>query len=88
MAKTKIKTSVKTKQVYEVAQEFNLSSVAMVEQIRSLGFEVKNYMTVCTTEMVEAVQEKFDSERQAMRQKLRRKDDEKKNAIFLNKPLV
>lgn len=50
----------------------------MVEQIRSLGFEVKNHMAVCTTEMVVAVQEKFDSERQATRRKLRRKDDEKK----------
>lgn len=83
LAKTKIKTSVKTKRVYEVVQEFNLSSVAMVEQIRSLGFEVKNHMAVCTTAMVEAVQEKFDSERQAMRQKLRRKDDLKKERDIL-----
>lgn len=77
MAKTKSKTTVKKKRVYEIAREFNLSSVAMVEQIRSLGFEVKNHMAVCTTEMVEAVQEKFDSERQATRRKLRRKDDKK-----------
>ncbi|MCY3683842.1 MAG: translation initiation factor IF-2 [Gemmatimonadetes bacterium] len=80
MAKTKGKTAEKKKRVYEIAREFNLSSVAMVEQIRSLGFEVKNHMAVCTTEMVEAVQEKFDSERQATRRKLRRKDDEKKES--------
>ncbi len=78
MAKTKGKTIAKKKRVYEIAREFNLSSVAMVEQIRSLGFEVKNHMAVCTTAMVEAVQEKFDSERQATRRKLRRKDDERK----------
>ena len=78
MAKTTGKTTVKKKRVYEIAREFNLSSVAMVEQIRSLGFEVKNHMAICTTEMVEAVQKKFDSERQATRRKLRRKDDEKK----------
>ncbi len=61
----------------------------MVEQIRSLGFEVKNHMAICTTEMVEAVQKKFDSERQATRRKLRRKDDEKKEReIREQKPRV
>lgn len=80
MTKTTGKTTDKKKRVYEIAREFNLSSVAMVEQIRSLGFEVKNHMAVCTTEMVEAVREKFDSERQATRRKLRRKDDKKKES--------
>ncbi len=48
MAKTPASTTTdKKKRVYEVAREFNLSSVAMVEQIRSLGFEVKNHMAVC-----------------------------------------
>ena len=89
MTKTKGKTTVKKKRVYEIAREFNLSSVAMVEQIRSLGFEVKNHMAICTTEMVEAVQKKFDSERQATRRKLRRKDDEKKEReIREQKPRV
>ena len=89
MTKTKGKTTVKKKRVYEIAREFNLSSVAMVEQIRSLGFEVKNHMAVCTTAMVEAVQEKFDSERQATRRKLRRKDDERKERENLErKPRV
>ncbi len=61
----------------------------MVEQIRSLGFEVKNHMAVCTTAMVEAVQKKFDSERQATRRKLRRKDEEKKEReIQEQKPRV
>ncbi len=89
MAKAKVKTAAKKKRVYEIAREFNLSSVAMVEQIRSLGFEVKNHMAVCTTAMVEAVQEKFDSERQATRRKLRRKDDERKEReIQEKKPRV
>lgn len=89
MAKAKVKTAAKKKRVYEIAREFNLSSVAMVEQIRSLGFEVKNHMAVCTTAMVEAVQEKFDSERQATRRKLRRKDDERKEReIQKQKPRV
>ena len=89
MTKRNVKTPEKKKRVYEIAREFNLSSVAMVEQIRSLGFEVKNHMAICTTEMVEAVQKKFDSERQATRRKLRRKDDEKKEReIREQKPRV
>ena len=89
MTKINVKTPEKKKRVYEIAREFNLSSVAMVEQIRSLGFEVKNHMAICTTEMVEAVQKKFDSERQATRRKLRRKDDEKKEReIREQKPRV
>ena len=78
MAKTKVKTAAKTKRIYEVAREFNLSSAAMVEQIGSLGFDVKNHMAVCTEAMIEAVQKKFDSERQATRRKLRRRDDDQK----------
>ena len=89
LTKRNVKTPEKKKRVYEIAREFNLSSVAMVEQIRSLGFEVKNHMAICTTEMVEAVQKKFDSERQATRRKLRRKDDEKKEReIREQKPRV
>lgn len=89
MTKRKVKTPEKKKRVYEIARDFNLSSVAMVEQIRSLGFEVKNHMAVCTTAMVEAVQKKFDSERQATRRKLRRKDNEKKEREILEqKPRV
>ncbi|MCZ6636136.1 MAG: translation initiation factor IF-2 [bacterium] len=67
----------KKKRVYEIAREFNLSSVAMVEQIRSLGFEVKNHMAVCTPEMVEGIQKKFEEERNASRQEMKRKDQQK-----------
>ena len=34
----------KKRRIYEVAREFNLSSVAMVEVVRGLGFDVKNHM--------------------------------------------
>ena len=50
----------------------------MVNQIGSLGFDVKNHMAVCTEDMIEAIQKKFDSERQATRRKLRRRDDGQK----------
>ena len=68
----------KKKRVYEVAREFNLSSVAMVEQIRTLGFEVKNHMAVCTQEMVDGIQKKFEEERNASRQEIKRKDSQQK----------
>lgn len=71
-------TGEKKKRVYEVAREFNLSSVAMVEQIRSLGFEVKNHMAVCTQEMTDAIQRKFEEERNASRQEIKRKDTQQK----------
>ena len=50
----------------------------MVGQLKSLGFEVKNHMAVCDPVMVQAIQKKFDSERQATRRKLRRRDDGEK----------
>ena len=50
----------------------------MVGQLKSLGFEVKNHMAVCTPVMIQAIQKKFDSERQATRRKLRRRDDGQK----------
>jgi translation initiation factor IF-2 len=68
----------KKKRVYEVAREFNLSSVAMVEQIRTLGFEVKNHMAVCTDDMMGGIQKKFEEERNASRQEIKRKDIQQK----------
>ncbi|HCK08219.1 MAG TPA: hypothetical protein DHW45_00005, partial [Candidatus Latescibacteria bacterium] len=50
----------KRKRIYEVAREFNLSSVAMVEVIRGLGFEAKNHMAVCTDDMIDKVKSKFE----------------------------
>ena len=63
----------KKQRIYEVAREFNLSSVAMVEVVKSLGYDVKNHMAVCTTEMFESIQRKFEEERDASRQEIKRK---------------
>ncbi|MFT5365674.1 MAG: translation initiation factor IF-2 [Candidatus Latescibacterota bacterium] len=81
MAKTTTNSKTPTekkKRVYEVAREFNLSSVAMVEQIRTLGFEVKNHMAVCTDDMMGGIQKKFEEERNASRQEIKRKDIQQK----------
>ena len=66
----------KKKRIYEVAREFNLSSVAMVDVINGLGFEAKNHMAVCTDEMVVKVQEKFEEERSAAREEMQRKSNQ------------
>ncbi len=66
------------KRIYEVAREFNLSSVAMVEVIKGLGYDIKNHMAVCTPEMFESVQRKFEEERQASRQEIKRKTTQTK----------
>ena len=74
----KAESTPKKKRVYEIAREFNLSSVAMVEQIRSLGFDIKNHMAVCTQEMFESVQKKFEEQRDVARQEMRRKSEQQK----------
>lgn len=67
----------KKQRIYEVAREFNLSSVAMVEVIKGLGFEIKNHMAVCTPEMLQSIQSKFEEERNASRQEIKRKAEQK-----------
>ena len=71
-------TADKKKRIYEVAREFNLSSVAMVEVIRGLGYDAKNHMAVCTAEMLESIQKKFEEERKASRQEIKRKDTQQR----------
>ena len=58
----------KSKRIYEVAREFNLSSSAMVSRLRNLGFNSRSPRSICTQEMVEAVQRELDTERQAAKQ--------------------
>ncbi len=71
----------KKKRIYEVAREFNLSSVAMVEVIRSLGFEAKNHMAVCTDDMIGKVKSKFEEERSAARDEIKRKAEQQKQRV-------
>jgi translation initiation factor IF-2 len=71
----------KRKRIYEVAREFNLSSVAMVEVIRGLGFEAKNHMAVCTDDMVDKVKSKFEKERSAAREEIKRKAEQQKQRV-------
>jgi len=76
--KAKKAAAPKKKRIYEVAREFNLSSVAMVEVIRGLGFEAKNHMAVCTDDMITKVKSKFEEERSAAREEIKRKAEQQK----------
>jgi translation initiation factor IF-2 len=77
----------KKKRIYEVAREFNLSSVAMVEVIRGLGFDAKNHMAVCTDDMITKVKSKFEEERSAAREEIKRKaEQQKERAKAAEKP--
>ena len=80
-AKKAVSEKAKKKRIYEMAREFNLSSVAMVEVIRGLGFEAKNHMAVCTDEMVDKVKSKFEEERSAAREEIKRKAEQQKQRV-------
>lgn len=61
------------KRVYEVAREFHLSSEALLEILRGLGYEVKGHMSVVTEEMRVAIVGKFEKEKEAQKKELARK---------------
>ncbi|MFH0779111.1 MAG: translation initiation factor IF-2 [Candidatus Eisenbacteria bacterium] len=54
--------------VYEVAKELNISSVALLEVIRSFGIEVKSHMSTVDREVVEKVREKFQKDKEAVKE--------------------
>ena len=61
------------KRVYEVAKEYHLSSEALVSMLRSMDYEVKSHMSVVDERMLEAIERRFEQEKESFRQELRRK---------------
>lgn len=55
------------KRIYQAAKEFGLTSIALVNLLQSLGYEVKNHMSAMLPEMEEAVKKRFDQERESAR---------------------
>lgn len=55
------------KRVYQVAKEYNISSEALLRILRDLGFKVKSYMSGVDQQMLEAIQKKFEKEREAVK---------------------
>jgi len=55
------------KRIYQVAKEYNISSEALLRILRELGFKVKSYMSGVDQQMLEAIQKKFEKEREAVK---------------------
>ena len=61
------------KRVYEVAREFHLSSEALLEVLRGMGYTLKGHMSVVNEEMRAAIVKKFEEEKEAQKKELERK---------------
>ena len=61
------------RRIYDIAKEFNVSSTAMVDIIRSLGFEVKSHSSTVGPDVIQAVTKKLKSEKEEVKKGLERK---------------
>jgi translation initiation factor IF-2 len=61
------------KRLYELAKDYNVSSKAMVDIVRELGFEVKSHSSTATDEMLVAVQNKFASKKEEVKKEIEEK---------------
>jgi translation initiation factor IF-2 len=80
------------KRIYEAAREYKISSEALVNILRELGFAVKSHMSTIAPEMNTAVEQKFAREREEVKKEIeikRRKLEERKATEALQaKPKV
>lgn len=65
------------KRLHELAKDYNVSSKAMVDIVRELGFDVKSHSSTATDEMLEAVQNKFASKKEEVKKEI---EERKKKA--------
>jgi len=63
--------------LYELAKDYNVSSKAMVDIVRELGFDVKSHSSTATEEMLQAVQKKFASKKEEVKKEI---EERKKKA--------
>jgi translation initiation factor IF-2 len=61
------------KRLYELAKDYNVSSKAMVDIVRELGFDVKSHSSTATDEMLTAVQNKFASKKEEVKKEIEEK---------------
>lgn len=62
------------KRVYQLAREYKISSDAMLSIIRELGFDTKSHMSVVDEKMTSAIEQKFQKEREAVKEEYARKE--------------
>jgi translation initiation factor IF-2 len=62
------------KRVYQLARDYKISSEAMLSIIRELGFDTKSHMSVVDEKMTSAIEQKFQKEREAVKEEYARKE--------------
>ncbi len=62
-----------SKRLYQVAPEFNLSSQALTKLVRDLGFPVKSHMSVATDEIMKAVRNELERQKNALKKEIEEK---------------
>ena len=59
--------------VYKLAQEFKVSSEALVQMLRGMGIEVKSHMSTVDENLRDAIRKKFEHERAEIKREYERK---------------
>jgi translation initiation factor IF-2 len=69
------------KRVYDLAKDYNISSKAMVDVVRSLGFEIKSHSSTVGEDVIGAVEKKLKAQAEEVKRGLdekRKKEDARK----------
>jgi translation initiation factor IF-2 len=66
------------KRIYELAKEYNVSSKAMVNIIKELGFPVKSHSSTADDSILAAVKKKFASEKEEVKKEIEKKREKAK----------
>jgi len=61
------------KRIYEIAKEYNISSKAMVDIIKNLGFDVKSHSSSIDDNVILAVNKKFTAEKEEVKRDIEQK---------------
>jgi len=64
--------------IYDIAKEYKISSDALLKVLRGLGFTIKSHMSIASSDMIEAIEEKFKREIEVVK-----KDDETRKRKLL-----
>ena len=59
--------------VYKLAQEFKVSSEALVQMLRGMGISVKSHMSTVDESLRDAIKKKFEQERAEIKKEYERK---------------
>ena len=81
------------KRIYEAARELDLSSKALLQLLKQLGFDVKSHMSVFTDEMAARVQQRLSEEKEEAKKEERKKEEVQKavatkapERVFVRRP--